>query len=194
MGLKIRTIINVDIIFFHIFFICHPCYNLVFLQWEMSKWYGNGQSWPLVFVGHGCGTLMLKQTLINLHSNFSENLLCNLCGIMFYGAILHLKTHSTNLKPIKHTNMLDSFQSIEVPLKLIIEVLLETYECFEATMDLNMHYKKSWLFWLRILIKKTPTWFFFPHVQLDQSANLDKLIWDKLFWLCLFGWFFLPGF
>jgi hypothetical protein len=103
----------------------------------MSKLYGNGQSRPLVFVGHGYGALVLKQTLINPLSDFSKKLLCNLCGIVFYGAVQHLKTRSTNLKPTEHTKMLDSSQSIEDPLKLITEVLLESSECFEAAVDLS---------------------------------------------------------
>jgi hypothetical protein len=43
--------------------------------------------------------------------------------------------------------------------------------------------------------KKTPAhMIFFPHVQLDQNAILDKLFWTQLFWLGIFSWFFLPSF
>jgi hypothetical protein len=36
-------------------------------------------------------------------------------------------------------------------------------------------------FLLGILVKKTPIWFFCPHVQLYQSAILDKSIWTQPF-------------
>jgi hypothetical protein len=54
----------------------------------------------------------------------------------------------------------------------------------------NRHYKKSWPFWSKNLVKKIPHMIFLPHVQLDQSAILDKLFWTWLFWLSLFGWSF----
>jgi len=53
---------------------------------------------------------------------------------------------------------------------------------------MNSHYKKSWPFWLKISVKKIPHMVLCPHVQLDQSAILDKLFWNltvliKYFWL-----------
>jgi hypothetical protein len=42
--------------------------------------------------------------------------------------------------------------------------------------------------------KNPPYGYFYPHVQLHQSAILDMLIWILLFWLGFFGWFFLLGF
>jgi len=44
------------------------------------------------------------------------------------------------------------------------------------TRNPNFFDKKFWS-------KKPPIWFFCPHVQLDQSAILDKLIWIWSFWL-----------
>jgi hypothetical protein len=39
--------------------------------------------------------------------------------------------------------------------------------------------------------KKNPIWFFCTHVQFHQNDILDKSIWTQVFWLGLFGWFFL---
>jgi hypothetical protein len=41
--------------------------------------------------------------------------------------------------------------------------------------------------------QKNPIWFFNLHVQLDQNAILNKLIWTRSFQLGLFGWFSLLG-
>jgi hypothetical protein len=63
---------------------------------------------------------------------------------------------------------------------------------FSSYKSINfiIHYKKSWIFWLGILVKTIPLVVFFcPHLQLDQSANLDKLIWTWPFWLGLLGFF-----
>jgi len=42
--------------------------------------------------------------------------------------------------------------------------------------------------------RKLPIWFFCPHVQLDQSVNLDKSIWIQPFWLGLFTGLFYQVF
>jgi hypothetical protein len=44
----------------------------------------------------------------------------------------------------------------------------------ETTWLLN-HYKKFWLFLLKVLVKTKPMWFFCPHVQLDQRAIFGQV-------------------
>jgi hypothetical protein len=53
-------------------------------------------------------------------------------------------------------------------------------------ISIDVNTTKSQFFWQRILIKKTPIWFF-SLVKFDQNAILDNPFWLWPFWLSLFS-------
>ncbi len=91
------------------------------------------------------------------------------CTIYFYGKIYFF----WNLQLI--------FIFIQKSLERKLQIL---------NFTIYLHYKKSRFFLLKVLVRKTPHMVFCPHVQLDQSAILDKSIWTRPFSLGLFHWVF----
>jgi len=105
--------------------VCHASFSLQYLHEKISiRYKQDGQGRPLVFVGHGYGGLVLKQTLVTLHDQlgfdqfgFYKDVRSNLYGIVFYGG--------TNTKV---TGLKDS---------LLEHHLLELSKRFEAAVDLK---------------------------------------------------------
>jgi len=96
-------------------------------RFEFSIGVGDGYR-PLVFVGHGYGGLMLKQTLVELHrhSHINKDVLSNLCGIVFYAG--------TNTK---FTNKGWPWRLFSLMFKTVEDYLSELSKLFEAALDLK---------------------------------------------------------
>jgi len=108
----------------YIFLVCHASFSLAELRWRISIRDKDRQGSSLVFVGHGYGGLVLKQTLGTLHDQlgfdrlgFYKDLRSNLCGIVFYGGT------NTKFRGLKDW--------------LFDDHLLELSKRFEAALDLK---------------------------------------------------------
>ncbi len=137
--------LKVTFFFLTFFLVCHVSFSLAMLRRKISIEDEDGQGCPLVFVGHGHGSLVLKQALVKLHdqSGLYKDLRSNLCGIVFYGGT---NTKLTN----KHDPMLmenkgwpwkffKNFQSILVSLmfETVKDHSSELSKRFEAALDLK---------------------------------------------------------
>ncbi len=65
---------------------CHPSFSLHILGHRIFRQDKDGQGLSFVLVGHGYGSLVLKQVLVgHAQSGFYRDLRSYLCGIVFYG-------------------------------------------------------------------------------------------------------------
>jgi hypothetical protein len=124
------------------FLVCHASFSLVNLCGKCLIRVSNEYR-PLVFVGHGYGGLVLKQTLVELHrqSHRYEDLRSNLCGVVFYGGT---NTKLTNKQgPLLMENKgrssknLTSLKFETVEDRLMEDTLSELSEQFGAALDLK---------------------------------------------------------
>jgi hypothetical protein len=129
--------LKVTSFFSYIFLVCHASFSLDELRSKISIEDEDGQGCPLVFVGHGHGSLVLKQALVKLHdqSGLYKDLQSNLCGIVFYGGT---NTKLTN----KHDPMLMEnkgwpWRFSSLTSETVEDHLLKLSKRFEATLDLK---------------------------------------------------------
>jgi hypothetical protein len=104
----------------------------------------DGQGSSLVFVGHGYGSLVLKQTLVKLdyQSGLYKDLRSNLCGIVFYGGTNTMLTNTSwSWRFFKNfQSILNSLMSKSLKYRLsksLKDRLLEVPKYFEAALDLK---------------------------------------------------------
>jgi hypothetical protein len=134
--------LKVTFFFLTSFLVCHASFSLHYLHRQISIGVGDGYR-PLVVVGHGYGGLVLQQALVELHrySHVYEDLLSNLCGIVFYGGTNTKLTnkHGPLLMENKGWSLknLTSWMFKTVKDRLMEDTLSELSEQFGAALDLK---------------------------------------------------------